>query len=133
MIALLILLCLAALVWVTLPLWDREAAALNLEIDMAQLGQTLVARIAPTNAAGAPAPVFDIVWEEEGDSYSIVPAPDGLSATIVADAAGAGNVVVVHAVTRGGAILRETLALPDVDSPVDEEAVALNLSLDAAA
>lgn len=134
MIALLvILICFAAaLAWATYPIWDREAVALNLEIDMAALGQTFVARIAPTNAAGASAPVSDIVWDEVGDGYSVVPAPDGMSATLVADQAATGNSVRVTAVTKGGAELFAELALPDVVAPPDEEAVALNLTLDAA-
>lgn len=123
------LIFLAAAAWVLHPLWS-EALRLNLtlETNMAVLGSTVVARIAPTNAAGAPAPVFTIEWFEDGDSYSLVPAPDGLSVTFVADAAGTGNRVTVTATTKGGSVLSASLDLPDVDAPVDEEAVALNLT-----
>lgn len=96
---------------------------------MAKIGDTFTGRIAPTNAAGAPAPVFDAVYMEDGDSYDFTVAPDGLSVTFVARAAGTGNLARVSALTKGGATLSEIQALPDVESPVDEEAVALNFTV----
>jgi hypothetical protein len=110
---------------------DRnEAVRLNLQrMDMAKIGQSFQYKIAPTNAAGAPAPVSDILWGEDGDSYDLSVAPDGLTVTVVANSAGLGNVLFVSATTKGGLELRESITLEDVESPVDEEAVALNLSI----
>ena len=124
----LILIFLLVLLYVALC--DREAVRLNLTVDggcMAKIGDVLVARIAPTNVAGSPAPVFQADWLEMGDSYDVTPAPDGLSATLVARASGTGNFVSVSAITKSGATLSEQVALPDVEVAVDEEAVALNL------
>lgn len=112
---------------------SREASRLNLTIDggcMAKIGDSFVARIAPTNVAGQPAPVFNAVYIEEGDSYTVSPAPDGLSAVLTAVSSGAGNLVRVDAFSKGGVLLSEFRALADVESPPDaEEAVALNLSI----
>lgn len=94
-----------------------------------KIGETVTATITPTNAAGLPAPVYDVVYEELGESYDITPAPDGLSAVLVARNVGTGNVVRVTATTKGGAILVREALLPDVESPVDEEAVELNLTV----
>ena len=130
-----------------LVLWllRKEAVRLNLSIDthwlteawlagwigepMAKIGDSFTARIAPTNASGNPAPVFNVVYGEEGDSYDVSVAPDGLFATFTARAAGFGNVAYVVATTKGGAELCESVSLPDVEVAVDEEAVALNLSI----
>jgi hypothetical protein len=96
---------------------------------MAKIGDTFLAKIAPTNAAGNPAPVFGATYTEGGDSYDITPAPDGLSAVLVARAAGTGNFVDVNATTKSGNSIFESLALPDVEPNVDEEATKLNLSV----
>jgi hypothetical protein len=115
-----------------LILWGlrKEAVRLNFTLSGAcmakKIGDTVTGRIAPTNAAGAPAPVFSAVYVEEGDSYDVSIAPDGLSAVFTANSVGTGNVATVVAITKGGLELRESLALDDVESPVDEEAVALN-------
>jgi hypothetical protein len=98
-------------------------------MDMAKIGDSFTGRIAPTNAAGAPAPVFSQVYFEDGDSYDVSIAPDGMSAVFTANSAGTGNVAKVQAVTKGGALLTESVALPDVESSVDEEAVALNFTV----
>ena len=128
----------------------KEAVRLNLHIDwrewarrdpveylrflkrrhMAKIGDSFTAKIAPTNAAGAPAPVFNVMWLETGDSYDISVAPDGLTAILTAKASGAANSVTVQATTRSGATLTATVNLADVEAPpVDEEAVALNLTV----
>jgi len=132
--------CLALLVaFVILQWWASglfcgldEAVRLNLTVEgpcMAKIGDTFVATIRPETAAGLPAQVFDIVYEQDSD-YDITVAPDGLSAVLVAKTAGAGNTLTVLGVTKGGASLVETVDLPDVDSPpVDEEAVKLNLTV----
>ena len=131
-----------------LLLFRKEAVRLNLDVrakgnlaafaewikregDMAKIGDTFVARIAPTNAAGAPAQVFGASYQEDGDSYDITPAPDGLSAVLVARSSGTNNAVNVTATTKSGAELYESLDLPDVEPNVDEEATKLNLSLEA--
>lgn len=131
--------------WI-LRLLGLEAVRLNLRIDcehcgeaqyceafkgylMAKIGDSFTARIAPTNAAGNPAQVFEVRYSEAGDCYDFTVAPDGLTAVFTAVAAGAGNSVSVTAITKGGATLSESLELPDVETPADEEAVALNLSL----
>jgi hypothetical protein len=116
-----------------LLLFRKEAVRLNLYIEratyMAKIGDTFLAKIAPTNAAGNPAPVFGATYTEGGDSYDITPAPDGLSAVLVARAAGTGNFVDVNATTKSGNSIFESLALPDVEPNVDEEATKLNLSV----
>lgn len=99
-------------------------------LDMAKIGDSFTARIAPTNAAGGPAPVFNVIYSESGDSYDISVAPDGLTAVLVAKSAGTDNVVHVEATTKGGALLFATAALPDVEAAVDEEAVKLNLTIE---
>ncbi len=97
---------------------------------MAKIGDTFTATIAPTNAAGAPAPVFDSVFTEDSEAYDVVSiAADGLSAVLVAVAAGTGLSVFVSATTKSGKSLTDTKPLPDVVVPVDDEAVALNLSV----
>ena len=97
---------------------------------MAKIGDTFVAKIAPTNAAGNPAPVFRAVYEERGDSYDVTVAPDGLSAVLVARNAGTGNQISVFATTKGGVLMvPEFLDLPDVEPNVDNEAVKLNLTV----
>lgn len=97
---------------------------------MAKIGDSFTAKIAPTNAAGAPAPVFSVVWFESGDSYDISASPDGLTAVLTAKASGAANSVTVQATTKSGATLTATVNLADVEAPpVDEEAVALNLTV----
>lgn len=97
---------------------------------MAKIGDSFTATIHPTNAAGAPAPVFNVVWSEVGDSYDISVAPDGLTAILTAKASGNANAVEVSATTKSGATLTATVNLADVEAPpVDEEAVALNLSV----
>lgn len=148
MLELLILLIAALLYW---ALTSREAVRLNLHIcgqetlspcgrwtlvtiygdhTMAKIGDVIVARIAPTNAAGAPAPVFNAEWSEAGDSYDFTVSPDGLSATFVAKVAGTLNFVQVTATTKSGASLFAEAALPDVEAaPVDEEAVSLGLTV----
>ena len=128
-----------------LLLFRKEAVRLNLRLyrpgydlprptwslTMARIGDTFVARIAPTNAAGAPAPVFGATYDEAGDSYDITAAPDGLSAVLVARQAGTGNSVQVFATTKSGATITEFLDLPDVEPNVDDEATKLNLTLEA--
>jgi hypothetical protein len=96
---------------------------------LAKIGDTFTARIAPTNAAGQSAPVFNVAWTELGDSYDITPAPDGLSATLIARAAGTLNQVEVSALTNGANTLTESVDLPDVEADVDLEALALNLTV----
>jgi hypothetical protein len=97
---------------------------------MAKIGDSFTARIAPTNATGDPAPVFNVVWAENGDAFNVSAAPDGLSAVFTAIAAGASNEAFVIATSKGGATLEASVALPDVEAPpVDEEAVALNLTI----
>ena len=106
--------------------WEYE---LLIGDDMAKIGDTFLAKIAPTNAAGNPAPVFGAFYSEQGDSYDIVTSPDGLSAVFVASAAGTGNEVTVEATTKSGQRLVEVVVLPDVEPNVDEEAVKLNLTV----
>ena len=97
---------------------------------MAKIGDTFTASIAPTNAKGDPAPVFEVSFSEDSECYDVVSvAADGLSAVLVAVAAGTGLSVFVRATTKGGAVLTDTKPLPDVVVPVDDEAVALNLSV----
>jgi hypothetical protein len=112
----------------------HEALFLNLTIKgphMAKIGDTVTATIAPTNAAGSFAPVFEIQFSEDSEGWDVASvATDGLSAVLVAVAAGVGGSVTVSAVSKGGVSLSETVALADVDAPpVDEEAVKLNLSV----
>jgi hypothetical protein len=111
-------------IWYAFLMWVHEHEGSV----MAKIGDTFTARIAPTNAAGQPAPVFDVVFTEVGDSYTFTVLPDG-SAVLVADAAGTGNSVEVEATTASGKVLRESVALPDVEANVDNEAVALNLTV----
>jgi hypothetical protein len=119
-----------------LILWGlrKEAVRLNLTIhgatDMARIGDSFTAFIEPTNAAGQPARVFDVLYGEEGESYDVTAAPDGMTAVFTARAAGTGNVAFVSAKTKGGATLEGSVALPDVESAVDEEAVALNFRIE---
>jgi hypothetical protein len=96
---------------------------------MAKIGDTFTARIAPTNAAGQPAPVSDVSFVEVGDGYTITLLPDGVSAILVADFASTGNSVEVTAFTASGKAITESVALPDVEANVDNEAVALNLTV----
>jgi hypothetical protein len=98
-------------------------------IRMAKIGDTFTARIAPTNAAGQPAPVSDVSFVEVGDGYTITLLPDGVSAILVADFASTGNSVEVTAFTASGKAITESVALPDVEANVDNEAVALNLTV----
>ena len=132
-----------------LKLFRKEAVRLNLTLcggrptfwqplrtwhalqgtNMAKIGDTFLAKIAPTNAAGNPAPVFGATYTEGGDSYDITPAPDGLSAVLVARVAGTGNQVNVTATTKSGGSISETIDLPDVEPNVDEEATKLNLTV----
>jgi hypothetical protein len=126
-----------------LILWGlrKEAVRLNLWVyetgwpenciggDMAKIGDSFTARIAPTNAAGAPAPVFNVDYFEEGDSYDFSVAPDGLSVVFVARNVGVANLARVEARTNGGNVLTETVSLPDVEANVDLEAVALNFTV----
>jgi len=98
------------------------------EKHMAKIGDTFTARIAPTNAAGQPAPVSDVAYVASG-GYAVTPAPDGLSAVLVANAGGSGFTLTAIATTAHGASLSETVALPDVEVAVDDEAVALNLTV----
>jgi hypothetical protein len=108
----------------------RPRPTKSIEGAMAKIGESFTARIAPTNVAGAPAPVFSVEWFEDGDAFNVSPSPDGLSAVFTAVAASVGNVANVRATTKGGATLSASVALPDVEAPpVDEEAVALNLTL----
>ena len=131
----LLTLLVAAICWFVIAVDWYEAKRLNFTLEgcpMAKkIGETVTGRIAPTNAAGAPAPVFDVVYSEVGDSYDFTPAPDGLSVTFVAKAVGTGNVAHVSATTKGGALLTASIDLPDVEANVDEEAVNLNFTLDA--
>jgi hypothetical protein len=111
-----------------------EAICLNLSIQgpaMAKIGDTVTARIAPTNISGSFAPVFGASYGDDSAFWDVIStAPDGLSAILQAVAAGTGASVRVDAVSKGGVPLFEIAALPDVDAPpVDEEAVALNLSV----
>ncbi len=132
MLLLIVLLALAIL-WILASI-DDEAVALHLTIEgcMAKIGDSITARIAPTNLAGAAAPVFDVQWDDPGDAYDVSVSPDGLTATVVAKAAGSG-VAVVSAKTKSGTNLVDSKPLPDVDAaPVDEEAVALNLTVEGA-
>jgi hypothetical protein len=112
-----------------------EAVRLNLTIcgatNMAsiKIGETRTAKIRPTNADQLPAPVFDIVFSEPSNLYDVV-SVNGDEAVFVAVAPGTGAFVTVTAITKGGVTLVESAALPDVDAPpVDEEAVALNLTV----
>jgi len=108
-----------------------EAVQLNLRIRgkciVADINSVSNGSIAPTTAAGTSAPVSNVVWSTVPDGvYSVAPAADGLSA--VYTAVGAGSAVAsVSAVSKGGVTLTESKPLPDV--VVDQEAVALNLSI----
>ncbi len=98
--------------------------------NMAKINDTFTATIKPTNAAGKPAPVTDSQFFEDSESYDVVSvAADGLSAVLVARAAGTGLSVRVTALSKAGVSLTETKPLPDVEVPTDEEAVALNLTV----
>lgn len=98
---------------------------------MAKIGDKFTATIAPTNAAGKPAPVTDVFFEELSDLYDVESvSADGLSATFVAVKSGSGATVTVTAKSKSGATLTDAKALPDVDEPApDEEATALNLTV----
>ncbi len=107
-----------------------EAKQLNLTIcggSMAKINDTFTATIAPTNVAGAPANVTDILWTA-GAGYDLVVAADGMSATVTAIKTGVGNSISVSARAKSGTNLSETVALPDVEAD-PEEAVKLNLAL----
>lgn len=115
---------------------EQEASRLNVCVHrrhaMAKIGDTLNVTIAPTTAAGQPAPVFGVVYDPDSagfDGYDVTPSPDGLSAVLVAKASGTGFKLTVSATTKSGAPLSETVDLPDIDAPVDEEAVALNITV----
>jgi hypothetical protein len=95
---------------------------------MAKIGDTFTARIRPTNAAGLPAPVFNVDFSEPSDLYDVV-SVNGDEAVFVAIAAGSGAFVNVTATTKGGVTLIESASLPDVEASPDEEAVALNLTV----
>ena len=98
---------------------------------MAKIGDKFTATIAPTNAAGKPAPVTEIFFDELSDLYDFVDrGKDGLSATFVAVKSGTGATVTVTAKSKSGATLTDAKPLPDVaEPPADEEAVALNLTV----
>ena len=139
----------AYLRWLWYTLTGKEAVRLNLTyrarrlvvgprtyrpdrgIFMARIGDKFVASIAPTNAAGKPAPVTDAFFEELSDLYDVESvSADGLSATFVAVKSGSGATVTVTAKSKSGATLTDAKALPDVDEPApDDEATALNLTV----
>jgi hypothetical protein len=129
-----LLLCITTTVVVLVIFTDwHEAKRLNLKriggCMALKIGETVQYQISPTNAAGAPAPVFDVRWEDPGENYDVSVSPDGLTATFVAIAAGAGAHALVSAVSKGGASLSDQAVLPEVEAPpVDEEAVLLNLA-----
>lgn len=121
---------------------DNEATSLNLTIepaslsalclwegDMAKIGDKFLARIAPTNDAGGPAPVFDAEYILLGGSYTVVAAADGLSAVLTAGFPGSGNRLEVAARTKGGSSLLDSEPLPDVEADA-EEASRLNLTIE---
>lgn len=109
--------------------WVNIIAIRSEEITMANIGDRFKASIAPVNAAGNPAPVTLVWFEELTDQYEIVEfGPDFVIFEAVKP--GSGAVVTVTAQTKSGQTLAETKSLPDVEAPpVDEEAVALNLSV----
>lgn len=111
--------------------YERLLTLFGREKFMAKIGDKFVASIDPTNAAGKPAPVTDVFFEELSDLYDVESvAADGLSATFVAVKSGSGATVTVTAKSKSGATLTDAKALPDVDEPpVDEEATALNLTV----
>jgi len=103
----------------------------NEGIHMAKIGDKVLTAIAPTNAAGGKAPVTAADFAELSDLYDFVSwSEDGLSATFVAVKSGTGATVTVQALSKAGLVLTDAKPLPDVDEPpVDEEAVALNLTV----
>lgn len=115
---------------------QRPRLNLKVEGNMAQLqiGQTVVARIAPTAADGTAAPVTGVAFSADPDGvYTVVVNADG-SATYTAAAVGAGVLARVQAVSAGGVTLRDMQPLPDVvavQPPPVPEAVALNLTISA--
>jgi hypothetical protein len=107
-----------------------ETTHLNLSIKgtaMAKIGDSFVAKIAPTRLDGASAVVTDVVYSVDPAVYDIVVADDFLSATITAKAAGT-TTVRVTANSLGGVALTAEAAAPVVEAE-DLEAVALNLSI----
>jgi len=102
-----------------------------LGVRMAKIGDKFVARIAPTNAAGKPAPVTDVLFAELSDRYDEVAVSDDVySVTFEAVVSGSGATVTVSGTSKSGAVLTAAAALPDVEAPpADEEAVALNLTV----
>lgn len=99
--------------------------------NMAKIGDRFTATISPTNAAGAAAPVTDISFVELTDQYDIE-SITGNVAVFVAVKAGPESTVAVTALSKAGVTLSASGTLPAVDVPVDEEAVALNLTVVAA-
>lgn len=112
----------------------RQAVLLNLKIkgNVMSLnpGMTATAKIAPTDATGAPAPVTAVVYDvSPTGAYTIVPAADGLTAVYTAGAAAVtGPVATVKATSAGGVVLSDHAALPDIVL-VTPEATALNLTV----
>ena len=109
-----------------------EAKRLNLHVHggchMAKIGDSFRATIAPTNAAGAPAPVSAVEFLTVGGSYNVVHVIGELTAVYTAVLPGSGNRVSVTATAKSGSTLADFADLPDVEEDA-EEATKLNLSV----
>ena len=108
-------------------------ARLNLSLEQKgrhmKIGDTINAKIAPTDSSGQPAPVSGVTWTvNPAGAFTIVPAADGLSAVYTAAVNGTGNVCSVAAKSAAGVLLHDAKPLPDVVAP-QPEATALNLTV----
>jgi hypothetical protein len=136
MLALSLLFAAAALIaWCLCAIqeFERDAELLHLCIkgpDMAKIGDTFTATIAPTTADGSPAVVNTVVYAFNPEVYDVQVSDDSLSAVFTAKAGGKSQLRVT-ARSLGGVDLADEKALPDVEAaPVpDLEAAALNLTI----
>lgn len=125
-----VLLFLAITLWVVWP--EREAVRLHLELHtMSDLnivleGAILTATIAPTAANGKPAPVTDVAWSADNANVTLAPLSDDPKVCHVTGVAVGVSNLTVTAKAKSGNVLTAT---GQVTVQVDEEAVALNLSI----
>lgn len=120
---------LTRIIWKLIP---RPARRLNLTIerksmDPIQVGQSVLARIAPNGDGKVTDVVFDVA---PGDAYTMQPQPDGLSCIYTAQKEGTGFIAEVRAKNSAGADLSDQAPLPDV-VPVVTPADKLNLTIEA--
>lgn len=113
-------------VWLQLRVRWRGRLFYEWEHEMAKIGDTLSAKIAPTNSAGFAATVTDIAWTSSTPGYTVTPAADGLTASVTAVGTVTGASLGVTAKSQSGVSLTASAALPDV---IDNEATNLNLTV----